>query len=152
MNYSYNRAHDDAQRLARRHALDLQWAKERRRQQDRELARARRLLDAKPIVLAQKTVLASAVLLIVVGAGAWLVEGAGLPAVLTADTLWLALGTTVGVLIGTLVSLVRIRSRRSAAQKLVRAHPVRKVHTQYHIEQSTHRFVAARAEVFLTRG
>ncbi len=152
MNYSYNIAHDDAQRQARRHALDVQWAKERRRQHDRELARARLLLASKPIALAQKTVLIAATMLVVIGSGVWLVQDAGLPAVVTADTLWLALGVTVAVLIAALASLVRIHSRREAALKLVRAHPVKKVHTQYHVEQSTHRWVAARAEVFITRG
>ncbi|WP_345762523.1 hypothetical protein [Diaminobutyricibacter sp. McL0608] len=152
MNYSYNRAHDDAQRQARRHALDLQWAKERRRQHDRDLARARRLLATKPLVLAQKTVLVAVLLLALVAAGLWLVEDAPIAGYWKDDLLWLGLTLTVGILIGALVSLLRIHSRREAAQKLVRAHPVKRVHTQYHIEQSTHSFVAARAEVFSTRG
>jgi hypothetical protein len=152
VNYSYNRAHDDAQRQARRHALDVQWAKERRRRHDRELARARRLLATKPLVLAQKTVLVAVLLLAVIAAGAWLVEDARIAGYWKDDLLWLALIATVGVLVGTLVSLVRIHGRREAALKLVRAHPVKRVHTQYHIEQSAHSWVAARAEVFSTRG
>ena len=152
MNHSYNRAHDEAQRRARRHALDLQWAKERRRRHDRELARARRLLAIRPLVLAQKTVFVAIGLLAVIAAGVWFVRDAGIPNVWTTDILWLALALMIAVLIGTLVSLVRIHSRREAAQKLVRAHPEKKVRTQYHIEQSTHSFVSARAEVYSTRG
>ena len=151
MNYSYNIAHDDAQLRARRHALDVQWAKERRRKHDRDLARARQLLATKPIVLAGRTIAVSVGLLAVIAAGVWLIQDARIPALWASDLLWLALTLTVGVLIGTLVSLVRIHSRRAAAEKLVRAHPAKKVHTQYHIEQSAHRFVAARAEVFSTR-
>ena len=50
---SYNPAHDKAQLLARRHERDLHWAKERRRQHEREAAEARATLAARPLRLAR---------------------------------------------------------------------------------------------------
>ncbi|MGH1525221.1 hypothetical protein ACRAWC_14730 [Leifsonia sp. L25] len=76
---SYDRAHDDAQRLARRHERDLHWAKERRRQQEREIVAASALLASSPWALARRTVLVSGSLLAVVAVATGFATAAHLP-------------------------------------------------------------------------
>ena len=78
-NYAYNRAHDEAHRLARRHERDLHWAKERRRQHERQIGEALLLVATKPLVLARKTLLITALLLLVIVGGQWFVQNAGPP-------------------------------------------------------------------------
>ena len=75
---AYDRAHDDAQRLARRHERDLHWAKERRRQQEREIAEAAALLAIPALTLARRTLVVSAVLLALTGFALDLAFNAGL--------------------------------------------------------------------------
>jgi len=75
---AYDRAHDDAQRLARRHERDLHWAKERRRQQEREIAEAAALLAIPALTLARRTLVVSAVLLALTGVALDLAFNAGL--------------------------------------------------------------------------
>ncbi|RDV46014.1 hypothetical protein DOE76_04305, partial [Leifsonia sp. ku-ls] len=67
---TYNHAHDRAQLLARRHERDLHWAKERRRQQEREAAEARALLAVSPLRLARAALWTTAAALAAT-AGAW---------------------------------------------------------------------------------
>lgn len=148
---SYNRAHDDAQRLARRHERDLHWAKERRRQQEREIVAASALLATSPWALARRTVLVSGSLLAAVAVAAGFAAAAHLPAgwLLLADAV--AVAVAVAVLICATVALAGVRSRRAAARDLVHAHDERLSHTQYHINQSVHTFIDAHVEVVNTR-
>ncbi|MGN7799818.1 hypothetical protein [Leifsonia sp. 22587] len=146
---SYNPAHDRAQLLARRHERDLHWAKERRRQHERETAEARALLAAHPLAVARTTLWTSGVLLALV-AGAWGLALAAAPA-------WMALVDAAAavlacaVLVGAAVSLGRLRARRAAARALLHAREVRLSHTQYHIHESVHSFIDARVDVVNTR-
>ena len=148
---SYDRAHDDAQRLARRHERDLHWAKERRRQQEREIVAASALLASTRWALARRTVLVSGLLLAAVAAATGFAASAHLPAgwLLLADAVAVALAVTV--VIGATVSLAGIRSRRVAARALVASHEARLTHTQYHIHESVHTFIDAHVEVVNTR-
>lgn len=147
---SYNHAHDRAQLLARRHERDLHWAKERRRQQEREAAEARALLAVSPLRLARTTLWTAGLTLVVI-AGAW----AGALALL--GPAWSAVvdgGATVlalAVLVGAAVALGRTRSRRAAARAVLHAREVRLSHTQYHIHESVHSFIDARVDVVNTR-
>ncbi|MGO4533822.1 hypothetical protein [Leifsonia sp. 2MCAF36] len=150
MNTSYNRAHDQAQLLARRHERDLHWAKERRRQHEREAAEARVLLATNPLRLAGTTLWTAGALL-VAAAGAW-----GL-AIAAAPSFWALIVDAIGVafalvvLLGAAVSLNRVRRRRAAARSLLHAREARLSHTQFHIHESVHSFIGARVEVVNTR-
>ncbi|WP_434318745.1 hypothetical protein [Leifsonia sp. P73] len=148
---SYDRAHDDAQRLARRHERDLHWAKERRRQQEKEIAAASALLASSPWAAARRTILVSGSLLAAVAVAAAFAAGAHLPAgwLLLADAVAIAVAVAVMICAG--VALVGVRSRRAAARDLVRSHDARLSHTQYHISESAHTFVDSRVEVVNTR-
>ena len=148
---SYDRAHDDAQRLARRHELDLHWAKERRRHQERELTAATALLASTPWALARRTVLVSGSLLAAVAVGTGFAAAAHLPAgwLLLADAVAVAVAVTV--LICAAVSLAGLRSRRSSARALLLSHEERLSHTQYHIQESAHSFIDSHAEAVNTR-
>jgi hypothetical protein len=150
-NYAYNRAHDDANRLARRHERDLQWAKERRRQQEREIGEALLLVATKPLTLARKTVLRSLALLVVIVGGDWFVESTGILADWMQVIHWVAVALIVAVLVGALVSLLKLKARLGAARTLLRANGARLAHTQYHINESVHLFVDSRVEVHNTR-
>lgn len=147
---SYNRAHDQAQLLARRHERDLHWAKERRRQHEREAAEARALLAVPRLRLAQPTLWTAGALL--VGAtGAW-----GLASAVLAPSLGLivdaaAVAFAIVVLVGAAVSLGRVRARRAAARALLHARDARLSHTQFHIHESVHSFIGARVDVVNTR-
>lgn len=151
MNQPYNHAHDHAQRLARRHERDLLWAKERRRQREREIASARRLLATKRTTLARKTVQITSILLLVIVVGTWCLSSIGLPDVWMTRVLWLAAALVVTVLIGTLMSLFKVKARRAAARSVLRSHAARLSHTQYHIDESVHSFVDSRVDVWNTR-
>ncbi|MFE4467844.1 hypothetical protein ACFRFH_03425 [Leifsonia sp. NPDC056824] len=148
---SYDRAHDDAQRLARRHERDLHWAKERRRQQEREIVAASALLASSPWALARRTILVTVSLLVAVAVAEGFATAAHLPAgwLLLADAV--AVAVAVAVLICAAVALAGVRSRRAAARALVRSHDERLSHTQYHISESVHTFIDAHAEVVNTR-
>ncbi|MEY9953980.1 hypothetical protein [Leifsonia sp. EB34] len=148
---AYDRAHDDAQRLARRHERDLHWAKERRRQQEREVVAASALLASSRWALARRTVLVSGSLLAAVAVAAGFASASHLPAgwLLLADAVAIALAVTV--LICATVALAGIRSRRAVARRLVESHDARLSHTQYHIRESVHTFIDAHAEVVNTR-
>jgi hypothetical protein len=147
---SYNHAHDRAQLLARRHERDLHWAKERRRQQEREAAEARALLAVSPLRLARAALWIAAAALAAT-AGAWVaglvVLGPAWSAVVDGGATVLALG----VLLGAAVALGRIRARRAAARALLHAREARLSHTQYHIHESVHSFIDARVDVVNTR-
>ena len=147
---SYNHAHDQAQLLARRHERDLHWAKERRRQQERETAEARALLAAHPLRLARPTLWTTGALL-VAAVGAW-----GLGLAVLAPSLSLIVDAAgvafaLAVLVGATVSLGRLQGRRAAARELLRAREARLSHTQFHIHESVHSFIGARVEVVNTR-
>jgi hypothetical protein len=150
-NYAYNRAHDDANRLARRHERDLQWAKERRRKQERELGEALLLVATRPLTLARKTVLRSLALLVVIVGGDWFVESAGIFPDRMLVIHWVAVALIVAVLLAALVSLTKLKARLGAARTLLRTNQARLAHTQYHINESVHLFVDSRVEVHNTR-
>lgn len=147
---SYNHAHDRAQLLARRHERDLHWAKERRRQQEREAAEARALLAVSPLRLA-RTTLWTAGLALVVLAVAWAAALALLGPSWSAAVDGGATAIALGVLLGATVAFGRIRSRRAAARALLHAPEARLAHTQYHIHESVHSFIDARVDVVNTR-
>ncbi|WP_431278879.1 hypothetical protein [Leifsonia poae] len=149
--YAYNRAHDEAHRLARRHERDLHWAKERRRQHEREIGEAMLLVATKPATLARKTMLVSTILLIVIVGGDGFIESTGAFAAWLPIVHWAAVALVVGVLIGALISLLKLRNRIQAARTLVRSNDARLAHTQYHINESVHLFVDSRTEVHNTR-
>ncbi|GAA1448581.1 hypothetical protein [Leifsonia poae] len=149
--YTYNRAHDDAHLLARRHERDLQWAKERRRQHERELGEARLLLATKPIALAAKTITVSVLMLLAIAGADWFVQSVRLPAEWMPTIQYGALALVVAVLVGALISLRRVRARRSAASALLATHSARLAHTQYHIGESVHSFIDAKVDVHNTR-
>jgi uncharacterized membrane protein YraQ (UPF0718 family) len=151
VNQPYNHAHDHAQRLARRHERDLLWAKERRRQREREIATARRLLAMRRTTLARTTVQVTSILLLVIVAGFWCLSSIGLPDVWMMRILWLAAALVVTVLIGALMSLSKLKARRAAARSVLRSHEARLSHTQYHIDESVHSFVDSRVDVWNTR-
>lgn len=147
---SYNHAHDRAQLLARRHERDLHWAKERRRQHERETAEARAVLAASPLRMARGALWAAGLSLVAV-AGAWV---AGLTLLTPAWSGAVDGGATalaLGVLIGATIAFGRIRSRRAAARALLHAREARLSHTQYHIHESVHSFIDARVDVVNTR-
>ena len=146
----YNHAHDRAQLLARRHERDLHWAKERRRQHERENAEARALIATHPLRLARTTLWTAAAALVVIGAGwavALTVTAPGWSAAVDGAGAALA----VVVLFAAAISLGRIRARRAAARALLRSREARLSHTQYHIHESVHSFIDARVDVVNTR-
>ena len=147
---SYNHAHDRAQLLARRHERDLHWAKERRRQQEREAAEARALLAVSPLRLARAALWTAALSLVAIG-GAWVAALALLGPAWSAVADGVATVLALSVLLGAAIALGRIRSRRAAARTLLRAREVRLSHTQYHIHESVHSFIDARVDVVNTR-
>ena len=147
---SYNHAHDRAQLLARRHERDLHWAKERRRQQEREAAEARALLAVSPLRLA-RTALWTAALILAAIAGAWAAALALLGPAWSVVVDGVATVLALAVLLGAAVALGRIRSRRAAARTVLHAREVRLSHTQYHIHESVHSFIDARVDVVNTR-
>ncbi|MDN4598261.1 hypothetical protein [Leifsonia virtsii] len=147
---SYNHAHDKAQLLARRHERDLHWAKERRRQQEREAAEARALLAVSPLRLARATLWTAGLTLVAIG-GAWAAALALFGPAWSAVADGVAVVLALGVLLGAAVALGRIRSRRAAAQAVLHAREVRLSHTQYHIHESVHSFIDARVDVVNTR-
>lgn len=147
---SYNHAHDRAQILARRHERDMHWAKERRRQQEREAAEARALLAAHPLRLA-RGILWTTVALLAVVAGAWAV---GLTLLSPSGGVMVdgvAAATAVAVLVGASAALGRLQARRTAARQLLRSREARLSHTQFHIQESVHSFIDARVDVVNTR-
>lgn len=148
---AYDRAHDDAQRLARRHERDLHWAKERRRQQEREIAEAAALLAVPALTLARRTLIVSAALLAVTGVALDLAANAGLPSgwMLIAGAAAVAVALTV--VICAAASLAGLRARRRAARTVLHSRDARLSHTQYHIHESVHSFIDSHAEVVNTR-
>jgi hypothetical protein len=147
---SYNHAHDRAQLLARRHERDLHWAKERRRQEEREAAAARVLLATHPLRLARRTLWTTGVLLVVVAAG-WAVALTQLTPEWAALADGAAAALALAVLLGASAALGRLRARRAAAHALLHARDARLAHTQYHIHESVHSFIDARVDVVNTR-
>jgi hypothetical protein len=148
---AYDRAHDEAQRLARRHERDLHWAKERRRQQEREIAEAAALLAVPASTLARRTLVVSVVLLVMTGAGFDFALTAGLSSgwLLLAGAAAVAIVLTVAICAS--VSLLGIRSRRAAARIALHSRDARLSHTQYHIHESVHSFIDSHVEVVNTR-
>ena len=113
--YTYNRAHDDAHLLARRHERDLQWAKERRRQHERELGEARLLLATKPVALAAKTITVTVLVLLAIAGADWFVQSVQPPRRVDAHHPVRGAGPGRRRSRGALVSLRRLSARRSAA-------------------------------------
>ncbi|NEN05441.1 hypothetical protein G3T36_06115 [Diaminobutyricibacter tongyongensis] len=142
----HNPTHDSAQLLVRRLERDLRWAKDRRRQHEREIEEARRLLEAKPLALAGKTPQVSLVALLVIAGGYWAAVGARVPAGWMTIVQWLAVALLLGVLAGALASLLRARARRAAARTVLATHAARLAHTQYHLNQAVHAYVDAHVE------
>jgi hypothetical protein len=142
----HNHAHDSAQLLVRRLERDLHWAKDRRRQHEREIEDARRVLAAKPLVLAGRAPQVAAVSLLVIGGGYWAASMAGIPAGWMVIVLWLAVALAVAVLAGALVALLRVRSRRAAAREVLASHATRLSHTQYHLNKAVHAYIDAHVE------
>ena len=148
---SYNRAQDNAERLVRRHHRDLQWAKDRRRQQERELAEARVLLASHPLALARTALIVSGALLLAIGAISWgavtsgLLGGAAFVAVIVGSV------AAAGVLAGLASALLKLRRRRRAARELLHSRDARLTHTQFHIDESVHSFIDARVLVHSAR-
>jgi hypothetical protein len=144
---AYDRAHDEAQRLLRRHERDLHWAKERRRQQERESAEAAALLAVPALALARRT--------LIVSGGLLLATAVGMNAGLTLGWLLIAGAAAVGaaliVVLCATVSLLGIRSRRAAARRRLHSRDARLSHTQYHIHESVHSYIDSHTEVVKTR-
>ncbi|WP_348789032.1 hypothetical protein [Leifsonia sp. NPDC080035] len=149
--HAYDHARDQAQRLARRHERDLHWAKERRRQHERETAAAVALLATSRAALARRTVVVSLILLIGIAAALAVALAAGLPAFWPEIAESVATVAAAGVLIGAFVSLQRIRARRSAARDLLHSREARLSHTQFHIHESVHSYIDSHGEVVGTR-
>jgi hypothetical protein len=146
----YNHAHDRAQLLARRHERDLHWAKERRRQHERENAEARALLATHPLRLARVTLWTAGTALVVIGA-AWAVALAVTAPGWQAAVDGAGAALALAVLLASAISLGRLRARRAAAHALLRSRDARLSHTQYHIHESVHSFIDARVDVVNTR-
>ena len=151
VNQVHNRAHDSAHLLVRRLERDLRWAKDRRRQHEREIEDARRLLATPPISLAGKTAQFACIALLLVVGGYWAAVGSGVPGRWMTIVLWVASALALAVFVSTLVSLVRLRNRRAAAQKVLDSHAARFAHTQYHLSESVHSYIGARGELHNTR-
>ena len=147
---SFNHAHDRAQLLARRHERDLHWAKERRRQQERETAEARALLAANPLRLARGILWTSGLLLAVL-AGGWILGLNVLSASWGVMLDGVAAAAAVAVLVGACAALGRLQARRTAARELLRSREARLSHTQFHIHESVHGYIGARVDVVNTR-
>lgn len=148
---AYDRAHDDAQRLARRHERDLHWAKERRRQQEREIAEAAALLAVPALTLARRTLIVSTATLVVTGVVLDIAANAGLPSGWMLITGAAAVAVALTVVICATASLSGLRSRRAAARTVLHSRDARLSHTQYHIHESVHSFIDSHAEVVNTR-
>ncbi|WP_158867417.1 hypothetical protein [Leifsonia sp. AG29] len=147
----YNRAHDEAHRLARRHARDLHWAKERRREHERRVAEARLLLSTGPVAAARRPLMVSSLLVTAIGgAAAALIATDAVPAV---DGLipWGAGLLVAAVLVGLAVSLGRLHHDRAAARVFLASREARLSHTQFHIDESVHSFIDSRVLVEATR-
>lgn len=148
---AYDRAYDDAQRLARRHERDLHWAKERRRQQEREIAEAAALLAVPALTLARRTLVVSVVLLALTGVALDFALNAGLTPGWLLMSGAVAGAAVLAVVICAAVSLLGIRSRRAAARTTLHSRDARLSHTQYHIHESVHSFIDSHVEVVNTR-
>jgi hypothetical protein len=142
----YNPTHDSAQLLVRRLERDLHWAKDRRRQHEREIEDARRVLAMNPIVLAGMTPLVAAVSILVTVGGCWAALSGGVPERWASVVLWVAVALTVAVVTASLVSLLQVRARRAAARNVVESHEARLAHTQYHLNQAVHSYIDAHVE------
>jgi hypothetical protein len=148
---AYDRAHDAAQRLNRRHERDLHWAKERRRQQEREIADATELLATGRFALVRRTVVVDAVLLVAIGVGLWAAAAAALTEPWSLVVGIAAGVAAAGVLTSATVSLARLRARRVAARALLEAREARLAHTQFHIQESVHSYIDSYSDVINTR-
>ncbi|MGJ4846583.1 hypothetical protein [Leifsonia sp. Le1] len=138
---SYNHAHDEARRQLRRHERDLQWAKDRRRQQERELAEARALLAASPATLVWTPLTIAAVLLVADAVLVWGVLNSSLLGSTGFIAVWAGAAFAAIVIAKVTVSLVRLHGRRRAARKRVQVRDARLAHTQFHIEESLASFI-----------
>jgi hypothetical protein len=148
---SFNHAHDKAQLLARRHERDLHWAKERRREHERETAEARALLADRALTQARATLWTAGTLLLAT-AGGYAIALGMLDLVWSTLAAGIAVASAIVVLLGAGVSLGRLRSRRAAARALLHSRDARLSHTQFHIHESVHSFIDARVDVVNTRG
>ncbi|KRC52369.1 hypothetical protein ASE16_04930 [Leifsonia sp. Root227] len=138
---SYNHAHDEARRQLRRHERDLQWAKDRRRQQERELAEARALLAASPATLVWAPLAIAAFLIVGDAVMVWGVLNSSLLGTSGFIVAWAGVVVGAVVLIQLAVSLTKLNARRRAAQQLVQLRDARLSHTQFHIEESLGSFI-----------
>lgn len=138
---SYNHAHDEARRQLRRHERDLQWAKDRRRQQERELAEARALLAASPATLVWTPLTIAAVLLAADAVLVWGVLNSSLLGSTGFIAAWAGAAFAAIVIAKVTVSLVRLHGRRQAARTRVQVRDARLAHTQFHIEESLGSFI-----------
>ena len=148
---AYDRAHDAAQRLNRRHERDLHWARERRRQQEREFAEAAELLQTGRFALVRRTVVVDAMLLLAIGVGLWAAAAASLTETWSVVVGVAAGVAAAGVLTSAVVSLGRLRSRRAAARALLESREARLAHTRFQLTESMHSYVDSYSEVVGTR-
>ncbi|MFF2053537.1 hypothetical protein ACFVU2_18185 [Leifsonia sp. NPDC058194] len=149
--HAYDRAHDAAQRLNRRHERDLHWAKERRRHQERDIAEAVTLLETSRFALVRKAVVVDVVLLVAIGAGLWAAAAAALTEPWSLVVGIAAGVAAAGVLTGAAISLVRVGARRAAARTLLDSREARLAHTQFHIHESVHSYIDSYSDVISTR-
>lgn len=142
----HNPTHDGAQLLVRRLERDLRWAKDRRRQHEREIEDARRLLASHPLALTGRAPQIAVISVLVIVGVFWAAVSAGVPHRWMPIVLWVAVALLVAVLIGVLVSLLKVRARRVAARAVLQSHAARLSHTQYHLNQAVHAYVDAHVE------
>lgn len=142
----HNPTHDGAQLLVRRLERDLRWAKDRRRQHEREIEDARRLLASHPLALTGKIPQFAVICVLLIAGGCWAAQSAGVPQRWMPIVLWVAAALVVAVLVGVLVSLLTVRARRAAARAVLESHAARLSHTQYHLNQAVHAYIDAHVE------
>jgi hypothetical protein len=98
------------------------------------------LLATKPVTLARKTVVVSGTMLLIILGGEWLALRAAFLADWVPLIQWATVAASVAVLIGALVSLLKLRARRETARVFLRANQGRFAQTQYPATESVPSF------------
>ena len=104
------------------------------------------LLATKPVTLARKTLEVSGVSLLVVFGGEWLALSDASLADWAPLIQWAATAATVAVLIGALVSLLKLRARREMARVFLRANGAGVAQTPYLANESVPSFIDSAAD------
>lgn len=144
MNHYLLHTHDHAQRMVRRHAQDLRWAKERHVQHEREFIEAQRLLQAGPAAVARGVIVFAVIGFVLIVAGMWVAATVQLPAALTTA---IDLGTSaiaVVTVVGCVIGFRRAATRRAHARAIVASHDRRATHTKYQVSRSIDSWMTAR--------